>query len=156
MNSVHRAAGVGFRIMMWVEARPGAAGFGFLGSFMGPVSEQQVAECFWGMIGKGRKEQRRHVWECAQGFCLWTCRCPRQMAEGGAPRTLWSKAYSLAGQKYHMFAGTKGHRKLAEDQPLFLHQEMGPMVTTLYMMTTGLRFSSPGPGLANRNTVTLK
>lgn len=127
MNSVHRAARVGFRIMMWVEARPGAAGFGFLGSFMGPVSEQQVAECFWGMIGKGRKEQRRQVWEWAQGFCLWTCRCPRQMAEGGAPRTLWSKAYSLAGQKYHMCAGTKGHRKLAEDQPLFLHQEMGDM-----------------------------
>ena len=98
MNSVHRAAGVGFRIMMWVEARPGAAGFGFLGSFMGPVSEQQVAECFWGMIGKGRKEQRRQVWEWAQGFCLWTCRCPRQMAEGGAPRTLWSKAYSRAPQ----------------------------------------------------------
>lgn len=58
---------------------------------------------------------------------LWTCRCPRQMAEGGAPRTLWSKAHSLARQKYRVCAGTKGHRKLAEDQPLFLHQEMGDM-----------------------------
>lgn len=127
MNSVHRAAGVGFRITTWVEASPGAAGFGFLGSFMGTVSEQQMSECFWGMIGKGSKEQRRQVWEWPQGFCLWTCRCPRQMAEGGTPRTLWSKAYSLAGQKYHVCAGTKGHGKLAEDQALFLHQEMGDM-----------------------------
>ena len=94
-----QAAGVGFHVAKWVEASPGAAGFGFLGSFMGPVSEQQVAECFWSMIGKGRKEQRRQVWEWAQGFCLWTCRCPRQMAEGRAPRTPWSEAYSLAGQK---------------------------------------------------------
>lgn len=47
----------GFHITKWVEASPGAAGFGFLGSFMGPLSEQQVAECFWGMIGKGRKSK---------------------------------------------------------------------------------------------------